>query len=131
MKGWLLLSSILVILISVVGCRPNDRDILVAYVQGDVFLPDLRARHWQIGDPINCYLASGTSITPDKRGDLLLCGERTQVAWSQTWLRDDIRSQLYANAKPFSVKFHSAGRSGRYQPPTWTCKRTSDAIECE
>jgi len=132
MKGWLLLGGILIILASLLECRPRDRDISVAYVWGDSFLPDLRPRSWRIGDSATCYLASGTSVKPDKRGDLLLCGEPTQRAWSQTWLRDDIRSQLYQNAQTFPVKFHSAGRrGGRYNGPVWSCKRTSGAIECE
>ena len=132
MKGWLLFPSILLVSATLIGCRPKDRDVLVAYVEGDVFLPDLRARPWRIGDSASCYLASGTSVKPDKTGDLLLCGERTQLAWSQTWLRDDIRAQLYANAKTFPVKFHSLGRSpGRYLPPVWICKRMSEVIHCE
>src|SRR5947209_5593498 len=129
MKGWLLFPSILIVSATLIGCRPKDRDVLVAYVEGDVFLPDLRARPWRVGDSVSCYLASGTSVKPDKRGDLLLCGEQTQAACSQTWLRDDVRSQLYANAESFPVKFRSAGRDrGRYRGPVWTCKRTSETI---
>jgi hypothetical protein len=64
--------------------------MLVVYVQGDVFLPDLRPAMWNPGEEIDCEIASRTSTSIDKRGDLLLCGAQTQLAWSQGWLRADI-----------------------------------------
>jgi hypothetical protein len=106
--------------------------MLVACVSGDVFSPDLKMNPWPVGYTANCYPASRTSMPPDKRGDLLVCGQRAQSAWDVSWLRGDITSQLYANARMFRVNFHSRGRSqGRFHSPVWTCQRTSEAIECK
>ena len=68
------------LLIVAVGCRPKNEDMLVAHVQGDVFLPHLSAGLWNFSEVIECQIASPTSIPPDGRGDLLLCGEKTQLA---------------------------------------------------
>lgn len=106
--------------------------MLVAYLQGDVFLPNLHTAAWNLGEHVECEVASRTSVAPDKRGDLLLCGAQTQLAWSQTWLRPDIESQLYNRATPFFVVFHSTGHGGgRYAPPVWTCTKTPSEIDCE
>ena len=108
------------LLVIAVGCRPKNQDMLVAYVQGDVFLPVLRAGVWNFGERIDCQVASRTSTSPDKRGDLLLCGAKTQLAWSQTWLRADIKTQIYEAAKRETVTFHSAGHdAGEYESPLW------------
>jgi hypothetical protein len=104
----------------------------VAYVQGDVFLPKLISGPWQVGETKRCEIASRGSVQPDKRGDLLLCGEKVQLAWSQSWLRADIRTQIYEAARIRRVYFHSIGRSrGRGKGPSWNCIRTGDAVECE
>jgi hypothetical protein len=106
--------------------------MLVAYAQGDIFLPALRPGSWQVGETRRCEIASRGSLRPDKGRDLLLCGDTTQLAWSQTWLRGDIRNQIYDAAKALKVSFHSAGHSGRKgTSPWWQCGRTSEGIDCE
>lgn len=106
--------------------------MLVAYVQGDIFLPSIKSKTWTSSESVECQMASGTSIPPDQRGDVLLCGAQTQLAWAQTWLRGDIKSRIYENATILNVTFHGAGHgAGRYRPPSWTCKRLSEGIDCE
>lgn len=117
-----------------IGCRPKKRDLLVAYLQGDVFLPHLKAGIWNIGERTECQIASHTSIPPDERGDLLLCGAKTQLAWSQTWLRPDIKTEIYDSAKKQRVTFHGAGHpghNGRYSPRLWECTMAADDIDCD
>ncbi len=116
------------------GCRPRDQKLLVANVEGDVFAPALTATSWKLGAGMDCQVASRTSIPPDERGDLLLCGGKTQLAWAQTWLRPDIKNQIYNAAKKEVVQFHSSGgtgHGGKYSPPIWRCKRMPDGIECD
>jgi hypothetical protein len=130
---WRQLATGLLLMIAV-GCRPESKDMLVAYVQGDIFLPHLRAGIWNVGEGMECQIASRTSIPPDERGDLLLCGAKTQLAWSQTWLRPDIKNEIYGAAKKQTVKFHSAGHpghDGRYSPRLWECSRTPERIDCD
>ena len=106
--------------------------MLVAYVQGDVFLPDLRLGTWDFAETKRCEIASRGTIQPDKRGDLLLCGDKTQLAWSQTWLRGDIKTQIYEAAKTQFVDFHSVGHGGtRGGKVWWLCTRSSEGIDCE
>ncbi len=121
------------LLFFVIGaCRPKNQRMLVAYLEGDVFLPSLHTSDWSLGEPVECEVASRTSVAPDKRGDLLLCGAQTQLAWSQTWLRPDIKSQLYNRATLSFVVFHSTGHGrGRYAPPLWTCRKALSEIDCE
>jgi hypothetical protein len=122
--------------LAVVGsaaCGPGNRNVLVAYVHADLFSPfPMKAVVWNYGESVICELASLTSIPPDEKGDLLLCGAQTQFAWSQTPLRGDIKSQIYDNAAMFYVTFHGAGRGGgRFHPVSWKCKRLSTGIDCE
>jgi hypothetical protein len=106
--------------------------MLVAYVQGDIFLPDLQLGTWNFGETKRCEIASRGTIPPDKRGDLLLCGDKTQLAWSQTWLRGDIKTQIYEAAKTQFVNFHSIGHGGtRGGRVWWQCTKSSAGIDCE
>jgi hypothetical protein len=117
-----------------IGCRPKNQDMLVAHVQGDMFLSHLGASVWNFNEVIECQIASRTSIPPDERGDLLLCGAKTQLAWSQTWLRPDIKTQIYAAAERQAVEFRSAGHpalGNRYSPRLWQCKKTPDRMVCD
>jgi hypothetical protein len=115
-----------------VGCRPENRNMLVAHVEGDVFLPRLRDGRWGPEENVECEIASRTSVSPDDRGDLLLCGTQTQLAWSQTWLRADIKTQIYEAAIEQKVTFHSVGRGGnRGGHRFWQCKRTLGKIDCK
>ena len=122
------------LLVIAIGCRPKNQDMLVAHVQGDVFLPRLNAIPWNFSEAIECQIASRTSIPPDGRGDLLLCGEKTQLAWSQTWLRPDIKAQIYAVAERQAVEFHSIGHpllGNRSEPRSWQCRKTQDRVVCD
>jgi hypothetical protein len=124
--------AIRLLLSIVVGCRPENQNMLVAYVEGDVFLPSLRAGRWDFGEDVECEIASRTSTRPDDRGDLLLCGAKTQLAWSQAWLRADIKTQIYDAAIKQTVTFHSVGRGGnRGGHRFWQCKRAPDEVDCE
>jgi hypothetical protein len=62
------------------GCRPQNQNMLVAYVTGDVFLPNLRPGNWNFGETKQCEIASRGSVPPDKGRDLLLCGDSTRLA---------------------------------------------------
>ena len=108
-----------VLLLLVAECKPPAQKMLVVYVHGDVFLPDFRSATWNSGDAVDCELASKTSIPIDKRGDLLLCGGLTQLAWSQTWLRADIKSQLYQSANTLAVDFSWHGSRRRADPASY------------
>jgi hypothetical protein len=122
------------LLVIAIGCRPKNQDMLVVDVQGDVFLSRLTASIWNFGEVIECQIASRTSIPPDERGDLLLCGAKTQLAWSQTWLRSDIKTQIYAAAERQAVEFRNAGHpllGNRYSPRLWQCRKTPDRILCD
>jgi hypothetical protein len=116
----------------VLGCKPSNQSMLVVNVQGDVFLPKLQACTWKIGQTERCEIASRGSILPDARGDLLLCGDKTRLAWSQTWLRSDIKTQIYNAAQIRTVKFHGIGQDGgRGRSPLWTCNWSAAGIDCE
>jgi hypothetical protein len=120
------------VFLAATGCRPRNQPMLVAYVRGDVFLPDLRPGSWGVGETTRCQIASRTSSAPDQRGDLLLCGAQTQGAWSQTWLRGDIKTQIYNAATEQVVTFHSVGHDGgRFKPRWWQCRKTPEGISCE
>jgi hypothetical protein len=61
--------------------------MLVAYFADSGFWLDLRPGSWDFGETKRCAIASHGTIQPDKIGDLLLCGDKIQMAWSQTYLR--------------------------------------------
>jgi hypothetical protein len=106
--------------------------MLVASVQGDIYLPYLRLNAWDYGEARDCEIASMGSGHPDQRGDLLLCGEKTRLAWSQGWLRADIKDQIYDAAKEQQVNFQGSGSPrGKGKSPIWTCTRRADRFDCE
>ena len=110
------------------GCAPPDRTMPVANVR-DVF-SNLRPDKWDYGEVKKCQIASRSTQKPDDRGDLLLCGGETLTGWSMSWLRPDVKTQIYENARTLTVTFRSAGhwRRGDTQ---WLCRRTPDKIECD
>jgi len=111
---------------------PRNQRVLVAYIQGDVFSHSTSAKVWKYGQSIECVLASGShQFPPDKRGDVLLCGEQTLLAWSQVWLRSDTQDQVYEAARTFDVTFHATIRGRRGFGSSWWCKRLSQGIDCE
>lgn len=128
----LVIFGIPLLLVLSAACRPPNQNMLVVNVQGDIFLPKLRASRWNVGQAELCEIASRGSIPPDARGDLLLCGEATRLAWSQTWLRSDIKTQIYGDAQTRMVRFHGIGHDGgRGRSPLWTCSRSEIGIDCE
>ncbi len=69
-----------------------------------------RSAVWKYGQIVECQLPSHKVWSvPDKRGDVLLCGAQTQLAWDQGWVKSDIRDQIYANATILNVIFHGTG----------------------
>lgn len=129
------LGNIGIALALVVGtaCRPKNQEMLVAYVQGDIFLPHITPQAWNLGETKECQIASLTSQKPDDRGDLLLCGYCAQLGWSQIWLRRDIEDQIYSSSLKKSVRFHSIGhdRGSRNSDPWWKCQKNIDGIDCD
>ena len=124
--------AVLGALLALFACRPANQNMLVADVQGDIFLPALHTGNWGVGEVKQCQIASQGSIKPDKGRDLLLCGDSTKLAWSQTWLRPDIKKQIYDAASSAEVRFHSAGHGGgRTESPSWRCTRMIAGIDCE
>ena len=125
------------LLVAATGCRPENQNMLVAYVEGDVFLPNLRRGDWRPGEAKLCQIASKeNSVKPDQRGDLLLCGYTTQMAWSQTWLRGDIKTQIYEAAQKQAVNFHSTGNApgtgwSLRGSPSWLCRSVPRGIDCD
>jgi hypothetical protein len=106
--------------------------MLVAYIQGDVFSHSINAKVWKNEQSIECMLASGWhQFPPDKRGDILLCGDQTQLAWSQVWLKSDVEDQVYQAARISDVNFHGSGRGIRGKGSAWWCKRLSQSLDCE
>src|SRR5882724_10091706 len=111
-------------LVVIASCRPDNQKMLVAYVQGDVFQPHLTAGVWEIGETKRCEIASPI---PTDQENLLVCGVQTQFAWSQTWLRPDIRAQIYNATKEMLVTFLGQGHYGRNYH-RWDCERTISGI---
>jgi len=105
--------------------------MLVACVNGDIFLPKMGQEYWELGERKKCQLASESSPSSGKNADLLLCGEKATLAWQQTWLREDIRKSIYDLAHQEMVCFHSGGNGGgRVTPRWWACTRVIDGIDC-
>lgn len=103
----------------------------VVSVSGDIYLPSLRPEHWNDGEVRKCWLANRTAPRPNTAKDLLLCGDTTKQAWGLTWLRDDVKSSLYAASAQRQVNFHSSGHGGgRRESEWWACKNTFASIEC-
>jgi hypothetical protein len=86
---------------------------------------------WNYGEVRECQLASRSTVRPDERGDLLLCGTETLSAWSISWVRPDFKSQIYENARTYAVTFRSAGHSSRAHDTWWWCNRTAENISCD
>ena len=122
-------AMVLLILVAA-GCTPKDGTMKVAYM---CFNADysMRPGIWNEGETKECQIASRSTEPPDKRGDLLICGNSTQTGWSISWLRPDIKSQIYENASTMSVTFHSAGHSSKVQDTWWSCKRIHENVRCD
>ena len=70
-------------------------------------------------------------MRPDERGDLLLCGAETLTAWSMSFVRPDIKSQIYQNASTYYVTFRSGGHSSRGGDTWWMCQKTPEGVNCD
>lgn len=134
-------SILLVALCLIVGgtLECNSREshgMLVARTKGDIFLPAISAAAWNADGSIDCELASqqfSHESRPPREDDLLLCGETSLRAWSLTWLRPDVKDQIYRVAVKETVNFHNAGHSRGYRDfhHYWNCRKTSGLIECD
>ena len=85
---------------------------------------------WDTGEIKDCEKASGTSVAPDRRGDVLLCDSDVHVAWIRSQ-----KDEVYAAARTYSVTFLSSGKDepwvvGPGHDTFWDCKKTADGIEC-
>jgi hypothetical protein len=119
-----------VLLLLAGGCAPKGGDMQVAYLRGNT-TSGMTQDSWEYGETKECQLASCSSQPPDKRGDVLVCGSDTELAWDMSWLRPDIRTQIYENARILRVGFHSSGHSSKFHDDWWMCKRTPEAINCD
>ncbi len=102
----------------------------VVYMRGNT-ADGMRQGTWDYGEVKECQIASRSTQPPDNRGDLLLCGPDTEYVWNISWLRPDLKTQIYEGARTFRVTFRSAGRSSRTRDTWWKCQRTPDAIHCD
>jgi hypothetical protein len=75
------------------ACRPKSGTFLVAYVRGDVFLPNMEAELWPLGTSEECYLASGTSFPLDKKGDFAALRHERSVGLERTLVKERYQSQ--------------------------------------
>lgn len=103
----------------------------VACIRSGYAVYGVKPNVWADGEAKECQLASRSTQRPDERGDLLLCGTDTLVAWGMSWVRPDFKSQIYQNARTFAVTFRTAGHSGRARDTWWWCKRMSESIRCD
>ena len=138
----LLLIAILSV-ISNSGCKSHTScQMLVARVDGDIYLPRLGGVPWSEEEPVDCELASqqrgGFSspfnlIQTPSSDDVLLCGNKTLTAWSVTSLRADIKAEIYRVSEKRSVDFRNSGhgRGVRDTHRYWDCRLKSDHIDCE
>jgi hypothetical protein len=112
-------AAILAVMVFFAACTHRASDIQVSYSHG-----------WDTGEIKTCERASGTSVTPDSRGEVLLCDSDSQVAWIQSH-----RDAVYEVARMYSVVFLTSGKdepwvSGRGHDTFWQCKKTTSDIEC-
>jgi hypothetical protein len=138
-RPWAMLVVALLIIIGNSGCKSHvSQEMLVARIGGDIYLPRLCSVDWRREESVDCELASeqfGRSwfIQSPAPDDLLLCGQRTLTAWSVTWLRPDIKTEIYRVADRQGVEFHDAGhsRGWRGSHRYWNCRWSSEHIDCD
>jgi len=108
-----------ILLLLLCGCAHRTVEMRVSYNSG-----------WDVGEIKKCERASGTSVAPDNRGDVLLCDSGPQVDWIQSH-----RDAVYESAKTYSVVLLTNGKdepwvSGKGHDTFWQCKKTANDIEC-
>lgn len=115
------------------NCKPPDQKILVATVRGN-YISGIRARSWNYGEVRVCELASKSTVPPDTRGDLLLCGSETQDAWGNTEDNKG-RSDIYSSAVMTNVKFLNSGHPGasgsKFSRTIWHCQKSMEGVLCQ
>ena len=138
----LLLTAILSV-VSNSGCMSHtSHQMLVARVEGDIYLPRLWGVSWSSEEPVDCELASQQNggftspfnlIPTPAPDDVLLCGNKTLTAWSVTSLRPDIKAEIYRVSEKQRVDFRNSGHSRgvRDSHRYWDCRFASDHIDCE
>jgi hypothetical protein len=123
-------AAIVMLVILDLGCAPKNTNLPVADMQGNL-ADGLRPASWDYGQIKQCQIASRSTQPPDERGDLLFCGPATLLAWNISWLRPDLKSQIYQNTRVFGVTFRSGGHSSRAHDTWWSCQRMPDGIHCD
>jgi hypothetical protein len=126
-------------LLLLTACGPKTQELKVVYVRGDFahLMPDT----WEAGETKDCQFASRTSVAPDGRGDLFLCGIHSGVLWVATKFAAQIpalshtRDVFYEDAKTFPVAIHGTGQDqpwvdGSGHSAHWQCKKMADRIDC-
>ena len=113
-------TGIVLLFLLSVGCTPKSGNMQVACMRFNSFY-NLTPASWNYGETKKCQMASRSTQLPDKRGDLLICGEDARVGWSMSYLRSDFKSQMYENAHAVPVTFRSSGHSGR-SDTWWACE---------
>jgi hypothetical protein len=126
-KNFLLATALAVLVVlGLMARRPRDRVLLVARTHGDVY-SNLSRETWNAGEVQRCQFASAT----DERGDLFLCGSSAVNAWQQTWIRKDIKDEIYKFAESRQVYFESAGERASRSAVHWQCMRESEYLKCK
>jgi len=133
-------SPFAVCLLLLTACSPKTQELKVVYERGDYahLTPDT----WEAGEAKECQFASRTSVAPDGRGDLFLCGTDSGVAWVVTKFAGQFaevshaRDVLYEDAKTFPVAIHGAGHDEQWVDGSghgtyWQCKKMADRIDCQ
>ena len=104
--------------------------MLVSDVRGN-FYYGFSSGAWDLDEIKECEIASRTSLPPDDKTDLLLCGMDTRQAWKLSWIRRDLRTVVYDHAQSLAVTFHSAGEKRGKRETVWKCKKIQEGIYCE
>lgn len=123
-------AALIVLLIFAVACTPKGGSMSVVYLRGNT-ADGMRAGAWDYGEVKDCQISGRSTQPADERGELLLCGHDTTLVWNVSWLRPDLKTQIYDGAKTMAVTFRSSGHSARSRGTWWECRRTPDVIECD
>ena len=107
----------LLLLLASTCCTPRDQTMLVSDVRGN-FYYGFSSGAWDLDEIKECEIASRTSLPPDDKTDLLLCGMDTRQAWKLSWIRRDLRTVVYVHVRilpsPFTVRVKKEARERRY-----------------
>ena len=74
-------SIALLLLLVAVACAPKGGNMQVAFLRGNAAY-GMTQDKWDYGETKECQLASRSSQPPGPRGDVLVCGSETELAWN-------------------------------------------------